>query len=45
MIEPGQQAAVTVSWRLRRKADQAAQIDFGAGELEVPREASTNPKL
>ncbi len=39
VIEPGQQAAVTVSWRLRNKADRAATIDFGTGELEVPRES------
>jgi hypothetical protein len=45
VIEPGQQAAVTVSWRLRSRADRAATIDFGAGRLEVPREASQSPSL
>jgi len=45
VIEPGQQAAVTVSWRLRNSADRAATIDFGAGKLEVPREPSRNPRL
>jgi hypothetical protein len=45
VIEPGQQAAVTVSWRLRGKNDRATTIDFGPDELAVPREASRNPKL
>ena len=45
VIEPGQQATVTVSWRLRAKDDRAAKIDFGAGELAVPREAARDPDL
>jgi hypothetical protein len=45
VIEPGQQAAVTVSWRLRNKSDHAAEIDFGTGKLAVPREASPDPSL
>jgi len=45
VIQPGQQAAVTVSWRLRSKADRAATIDFGAAKVEVPREPSRDPRL
>ena len=45
VIEPGQQASVTVSWRLRSRADRAATIDFGSGELQVPREAAQSPRL
>jgi hypothetical protein len=45
VIEPGQQATVTVSWRLRGKNDRATEIDFGPDELTVPRETSRDPKL
>jgi hypothetical protein len=45
VIEPGQQAAVTVSWRLRGTSDSAATIDFGPGRLAVPHEPSRNPRL
>jgi hypothetical protein len=45
VIEPGQQASVTVSWRLRSKKESAAEIDFGAAKLEVPPEPSRDPEL
>jgi hypothetical protein len=45
LIQPGQQASVTVSWRLRGESDRAAAIDFGAGKIAVPREASQSPRL
>jgi hypothetical protein len=45
VIQPGHEAAVTVSWRLRSSADRATTIDFGAEKLEVPREPSPNPRL
>jgi hypothetical protein len=45
VIEPGQQAAVTVSWRLRGRTDRAERVLFGAGELQVPTEASEDRGL
>ena len=37
VIGPGKSAPVTVSWRQSTGASQAAELDFGAGSLAIPR--------